>query len=162
MKKIKMTRRSFTIGAALGVGGIVTGLIPTGQAFSKITGFDEEKNAFALEPNVYLEIRKDNTVIITIPRSELGQGVRTSFSMITAEELDADWDKIKAVNAPGDKKYGNQSTGGSTSIRTFWEPLRVAGAQARLMMIAAAAKIWNISKDKCRTDKSYVYEIDGK
>jgi isoquinoline 1-oxidoreductase beta subunit len=161
MKYKNISRRSFIIGAGLGVAGIVTGIFPSGKALSNIKSFDNENNAFSIEPNIWLEIKKDNTIVITIPRSELGQGVRTSFSMIAAEELDADWDKIKAINAPGDKKYGNQSTGGSTSIRTFWEPLRVAGAQARLMMIAAAAKIWQVSKDKCKTDKSFVYEIGG-
>ncbi len=161
MNELKMTRRTFTIGAAIGLGGIVTGLFSSRSLFAELKSFDKDKNAFSLETNIWLEITPDNKVIITIPRSELGQGVRTSLSMITAEELDADWDLISAVNAPGDKKYGNQSTGGSTSIRVFWEPLRVAGAQARQMLINAAAKKWNIAAGKCRTDKSYVYEIGG-
>jgi len=160
-EKINKSRRSFTIGLSLGVGGIVTGLVSGMNLMSQITSFDKEKNAFSIEPNIWLEILEDSTVIIVIPRSELGQGVRTSLSMIVAEELDADWDKVKAINAQGDSKYGSQSTGGSTSIRTFWNPLRTAGAQARLLLITAAAQIWNTTPQNCRTENSRVFEING-
>lgn len=158
---VNIGRRRFAIGAAFGVGAIATGIFGAADLFSQIRGFDKNKNGFSLEANIWLEITEDNIVIITIPRSELGQGVRTSLSMITAEELDADWDKIKPINAVGDKKYGNQSTGGSTSIRVFWNTLRTAGAQVRMMLIAAAAKKWGIPESQCRTEKSFVYEIGG-
>jgi CO/xanthine dehydrogenase Mo-binding subunit len=158
---INISRRNFTIGAAWGLGGVVFGLGTAGELLANIQKFDAEKQAFALEPNIWLEIRKDNTVVITIPRTELGQGVRTSLSMLVAEELDADWEKIQPINAVGDAKYGNQSTGGSTSIRVFWSTLRTAGAQARLMLVAAAAQIWNISESNCYTDKSFVFEKNG-
>lgn len=161
MKNIDNGRRRFAIGTALGIGGIVTGFFTATSLFSQIKSFDKEKNAFSIEPNIWLEIREDNKIVITIPRSELGQGVRTSLSMITAEELDADWDLILPINAVGDAKYGNQSTGGSTSTRVFWDTLRTAGAQARLLLLASAAQLWQIPIEKCRTEKSYVYEIDG-
>ncbi len=161
MKNIDYGRRKFAVGAALGIGGIVSGLFTATDLFSEIKSFDKEKKAFSIEPNIWLEIRDDNRIAITIPRSELGQGVRTSLSMITAEELDADWDLILPINAVGDSKYGNQSTGGSTSTRVFWETLRTAGAQARMLLIASAAKLWQIPIEKCRADKSFVYEIDG-
>jgi len=155
---VSLERRNFTIGAALGLGAVVTGISGVSDLFASIDKFDKEKGAFSIAPNIWLEIRKDNTILITIPRSELGQGVRTSLSMITAEELDADWDKILPVNAEGDSKYGNQSTGGSTSIRVFWETMRTAGAQVRLMLVAAAAKHWGVPANKLRTENSYVYE----
>jgi isoquinoline 1-oxidoreductase beta subunit len=161
MKDINYGRRKFAIGATLGIGGIVSGLFPVTDLFAEIKSFDKEERAFSVEPNIWLEIREDNRIAITIPRSELGQGVRTSLSMITAEELDADWDLILPINAVGDSKYGNQSTGGSTSIRVFWNTLRTAGAQARMLLLASAAQLWQIPIEKCRTEKSYVYEIDG-
>ncbi|MCO5252318.1 MAG: molybdopterin-dependent oxidoreductase [Candidatus Kapabacteria bacterium] len=161
MKNIDNGRRRFALGTALGIGGVVSGVFTATSLFSQIKDFDKEKNAFSIEPNIWLEIREDNKIVITIPRSELGQGVRTSLSMITAEELDADWDLILPVNAVGDSKYGNQSTGGSTSMRVFWDILRTAGAQARMLLLASAAQLWQIPIDKCRTEKSYVYEIDG-
>lgn len=158
---VNISRRNFTIGAAWGIGGVLIGLGTTGEILAQIQKFDSEKQAFALEPNIWIEIRKDSTVVITIPRSELGQGVRTSLSMLVAEELDADWGKIQPINAVGDAKYGDQSTGGSTSIRVFWNTLRTAGAQARLMLVAAAAQIWNIKESDCTTDKGAVYEKNG-
>ncbi len=160
-EKINIGRRSFTIGASIGLGAIITGLTSTTELLSQIQSYDKEKGAFSLVPNIWLEIKKDNTVIITIPRSEIGQGVRTSLSMITAEELDADWEKVKPINAVGDAKYGNQSTGGSTSIRVFWNTLRTAGAQVRLMLVSAAALTWKISESNCRTENGFVYEIGG-
>jgi len=161
MENVNIGRRRFALGAALGIGGVVTGIFSSTNLFSEIKSFDKEKNAFSLEPNIWLEITKENQVIITIPRAEIGQGVRTSLSMITAEELDADWDLIIPINAVGDSKYGNQATGGSTSIRVFWDTLRTAGAQARMLLVSAAAQIWQIPVEKCRTENSYVYEIDG-
>ncbi len=148
-------RRRFAIGAAFGFGGVLTGLFSATSLLSEIKSFDKESNALSIEPNIWIEIRTDNTIAITIPRAELGQGVRTSLSMITAEELDADWELIVPINAVGDGKYGNQSTGGSTSIRDFWESLRIAGAQA------AASHLWQIPVEKCRPEKSFIYEIDG-
>lgn len=161
MKNTDSGRRRFVLGTALGIGGIVSGVFTATSLFSQIKDFDKKINAFSIEPNIWLEIREDNKIVITIPRSELGQGVRTSLSMITAEELDADWDLILPINAVGDAKYGNQSTGGSTSTRFFWTTLRTAGAQARMLFLASAAQLWQIPIDKCRTEKSYVYEIDG-
>jgi isoquinoline 1-oxidoreductase subunit beta len=160
-EKIDTGRRSFVIGATIGFGGIVTGFVSGFDLMAQIKSFDKDTKTLALEPNIWVEIRKDNTIIITIPRSELGQGVRTSLSMILAEELDADWNNIKPVNAVGDAKYIDQSTGGSTSIRVFWNTLRNAGAQARLMFITAAAQTWGIAENQCRTENSYVFEIGG-
>jgi CO/xanthine dehydrogenase Mo-binding subunit len=87
----------------------------------------------------------------------MGQGVRTSLPMIVAEELDADWTRVRIEPALADaRKYGNQLTGGSTSVRTSWEPLRHAGAQARSMLMAAAAQSWGVAADSCRTENGCV------
>lgn len=109
-----------------------------------------------LEPNVYVTIDSEGSVTITVPRSEMGQGVRTALPMILAEELEADWSTIRVEQAPGDRKFGDQTTGGSTSVRTRYQPLRRAGAVAREMLIAAAAQTWGVDPNTCRAQMSTV------
>ena len=109
-----------------------------------------------LEPNVYVTIDSQGSVTITVPRSEMGQGVRTALPMILAEELEADWSTIRVEQAPGDRKFGDQTTGGSTSVRTRYQPLRRAGAVAREMLIAAAAQTWGVDPNTCRAQKGTV------
>ena len=98
----------------------------------------------------------------------MGQGITTALAMILADELDLDWKKIHTVFAPAAPVYFNpvfglQGTGGSTSIRASWEPLAKAGAAAREMLVAAAAKKWNVEPTACRTDNSMVvHEASGK
>lgn len=156
-----ITRRSFVLGMSLTATGTVLGLFPSISSTAKIFSEGAEGEILSFAPNVFLRVDPDNTVTVVIARSELGQGIRTTFSMILAEELDADWEQIKAEQAEGDSKYGNQSTGGSTSVRTFWNTLRLAGATARDMFITAAATIWGIDKSGCRTEAGYVIETNG-
>lgn len=161
-KNNNISRRRFIFGSALTFAGIITGFTAHDKALAElIITQDGDNKIMSFAPSVWVEITKDNNVIITIARSELGQGVRTSFSMIVAEELDADWNLVSIRNAEGDSKYGNQSTGGSTSIRTFWQPLRIAGAQAKKMLISAASLIWGIPESNCFAEKSSVYEKNG-
>lgn len=155
------SRRRFIFGTALTLGGIVSGFAFSNKALAELIVFKDEKKILGFAPSVWVEITKDNFVVVTVARSEIGQGIKTTFAMIVAEELDADWSKVIAVNSQGDPKYGDQSTGGSTSVRMFWTNLRQAGAQARQMMINAAAQIWGISPDDCYTENSYVYERNG-
>ncbi|HMS57051.1 MAG TPA: molybdopterin-dependent oxidoreductase, partial [Fimbriimonadaceae bacterium] len=91
----------------------------------------------------------DNSVTITVPKPDIGQGVRTSLAMLVAEELDADWTMVKVQQAPADAKYGGQGVGGSGSIRQTYRPLRQAGAVARAMMVAAAAKKFGVEPGQC-------------
>lgn len=97
------------------------------------------KEATLSDFGAYVQIAPDDTVTIWISKSDMGQDVRTSLAMIVAEELDADWSKVKIRQAHLDKKFGRQGTGGSGSIRNLWLPLRQAGANARAMLVAAAA-----------------------
>ncbi len=154
-----ISRRSFILGMTLTGTGVVIGLVPGAKIVADL--FDNPDNLAEFQPNVYLQISEENVVTIYVARSEMGQGTRTTFSMILADELDADWDRIVAVQAEGDKKYGNQSTGGSTSVRVFWDGMRKAGAVARDMLLTAAAQTWNINKSECRTENSFVYEKNG-
>src|SRR5580658_7791567 len=96
-----------------------------------------------LHPNVFLAIDTDGTVYIIAHRSEMGSGSKTALPRIVADELDADWARVKIVQAPGDEKYGDQDTDGSHSVRSFFDTLREAGGTARLMLVRAAAAQWN-------------------
>src|SRR5580704_14733842 len=102
------------------------------------------------QPSVYLGLEPDGRVIIIAHRSEMGTGIRTALPMIVAEELDADWARVKIEQAIGDKKYGSQDTDGSESIRDFYDPMREAGATARMMLESAAASKWGVPVAECR------------
>ena len=82
----------------------------------------------------------------------MGNGVRTSLPRILADELDADWSRVTVIQGDGDDKYGSQDTDGSHSVREFFEPLREAGATARLMLVRAAAEKWGVPAEQCRAD----------
>src|SRR6202047_2196902 len=105
-----------------------------------------------LHPNVYLAIDTDGTVYIIAHRSEMGSGSKTALPRIVADELDADWARVKIVQAPGDEKYGDQDTDGSHSVRSFFDTLREAGGTARLMLLRAAATQWNKPVTECHTE----------
>ena len=96
------------------------------------------------EPNLFLALDADGTVRITAHRTEMGQGVRTALAQIVADELEADWARVRVEQAPGDTKYGDQNTDGSRSILLNYDRLRAAGATARLMLRQAAAEHWMV------------------
>jgi isoquinoline 1-oxidoreductase beta subunit len=107
-------------------------------------------------PNAYLRITPDNKVTIVVARSEMGQGVRTALPMILAEEIEADWKQIEIEQAGASTLYGDQSTGGSASIRTTWDPMRKAGAIAREMLLSAAALTWGVSRSACTAENGTI------
>src|SRR5258708_6192687 len=117
----------------------------------------------ALHPSVYVAIDTDGTAYIVAHRSEMGNGVRTALPRIVADELDADWARVKVVQATGDEKYGDQDTDGSHSVVSFFVPLREAGATARLMLVRAAAQQWNVPAAECSTElHAVVHKKSGK
>lgn len=113
-------------------------------------------------PNAFIRIDETGRTVLIMPQVEMGQGIYTSISMILAEELDADWAKVAVLHAPpNDESYANpafglQATGGSTSIRAWWKPLRTAGASARAMLVQAAAAQWQVEPASCTTSKGEV------
>jgi len=118
---------------------------------------DEEVLGGALNFNSYLSVSPEGHVVIFSPNPELGQNIKTSFPMIVAEELDADWEKVKVVQAHLDtEKYDRQVTGGSGAMPHSWERLRQAGATARQMLMEAAAKRWEVSVGSLSTEKGQV------
>ncbi|TMH02316.1 MAG: xanthine dehydrogenase family protein molybdopterin-binding subunit, partial [Betaproteobacteria bacterium] len=123
--------------------------------------------AGVFQPSAYLRITPDNRVTVIVGSSEMGQGVLTAIPMLVAEELDADWSTVRVEQAPVSEAFNNpmfgmQATGGSTTVRAHWEPLRKAGAAAREMLVAAAAERWKVDASTLRTDKGQVVGAGGK
>jgi isoquinoline 1-oxidoreductase beta subunit len=119
--------------------------------------------ADTIDFNAYLAISPSGIVTIFSPNPEIGQGIKTAFPIIVAEELDADWEKVKVEQSPLDtKKFERQLTGGSGAIRHSWERLRKAGATARAMLVEAAAKKWSVPVSECTTQKGFVVHTSGK
>ncbi len=114
-------------------------------------GADGMPNGWIDNPLVFVSIAADGIVTITCHRAEMGQGVRTGVPMIVADELEADWSKVRVIQAPGDEvKYGNQDTDGSRTTRHFFMPMRRCGAAARAMLEAAAAARWGVPVGEVR------------
>src|SRR6187397_2073901 len=151
----KSSRRDFLKITSLTGGGLVLGFSWFGTEAAPVV-LNKAAAAGDLTFNSYLSIATDGTITIYSPNPELGQNVMTSFPMIVAEELDADWNKVKAVQAPLDKRFDRQSTGGSGAIPHSWKRLRTAGATARYLLIAAAAKKWNVDASECTAANSFV------
>jgi len=108
------------------------------------------------EPGVYLGIEPNGAVKIVAHRSEMGTGCRTGLPMIVADELEADWSRVKVVQAAGDVKYGSQDTDGSCSVRDFYDAMRLAGATARTMLEHAAAGKWGVPEEECQGQNHFV------
>jgi isoquinoline 1-oxidoreductase beta subunit len=113
----------------------------------------------SFNPNVYLAIDETGLVTIVAHRSEMGTGIRTGLPMVLADELEADWTRVKVVQAQGDPKYGDQNTDGSRSMRQFFQPMRVAGASARSMLETAAAHTWDVDPKDCRARNHMVVHV---
>ncbi|WP_338922110.1 xanthine dehydrogenase family protein molybdopterin-binding subunit [Pseudomonas silesiensis] len=114
-------------------------------------GADGMPHGWIDDPKVYISIADDGTVTVVCNRSEMGQGVRTSLTLVVADELEADWAMMKVQQAPGDEvRFGNQDTDGSRSMRHWYEPMRRCGAAARTMLEQAAAQQWKVPVGECR------------
>ncbi|MBV4519233.1 xanthine dehydrogenase family protein molybdopterin-binding subunit [Pseudomonas sp. SWRI74] len=155
-----LSRRGFLKGTAvLGGGLVVAFVIPGAHRFAAAA--ENQGNVFA--PNAFLRIGNDNTVTVLLGHSEMGQGIWTGLTMLIAEELDADWSKIKVEHSPASAADygmagfgGMQITGGSTSTWMEFDRYRQAGAAARLMLIEAAAKRFNVAPSQVRTESGVV------
>ncbi len=144
-----VSRRALLKGM-VGGGGLVLALsvLPPGvaRAAEAKWGGDGMPHGTVNDPLVFVSIAPDGTVTIVCHRSEMGQGIRTGMPLIVADELDADWSRVKIAQAPGDEvKYGNQDTDGSRSTRHFFKPMRQVGAAMRMMLEEAAAKRWGVA-----------------
>ena len=156
-----VSRRTFlTVGAAAG-GGLLLGFHIGAQPRATTT-----PAVFA--PNAFIRIGTDDRVIMIIGQVEMGQGVYTSMPMLIAEELEVGLDQVRVEHAPPDDKlyinpvFGFQSTGGSTSVKGLYLPMRRAGATARTMLIAAAAKQWSVDPASCRAKRGAVIHTSSR
>jgi isoquinoline 1-oxidoreductase beta subunit len=155
---LALSRRSFLVS---------TGAFSVAVAFG--TTLDTAKAAAPFNPNAWVTISEDNIVTIVAPMVEMGQGVRTSLPLILAEDLDADWSRIRISETPdNDQVYGNPifnsqlTTVGSFSVTGYYEKLRLAGAQARKVLIANAATGWNVPADELTTEPGMVVHAKSK
>ncbi|KWI30301.1 xanthine dehydrogenase family protein molybdopterin-binding subunit [Burkholderia stagnalis] len=166
-----VSRRRFlkfgmSLGAAAG-GGLLLGFsVPAagGDARRSVIGgdADETPRAGVFAPNAFVQIDRNGQVTLVMPKVEMGQGVYTSLPMLIAEELEVPLSNVTLDHAPPNEKLfadpllGGQLTGGSTSIRYAWEPMRRAGATARTLLVGAAAKQWNVDPAACRAENGEV------
>jgi isoquinoline 1-oxidoreductase beta subunit len=126
-----------------------SGRVGPGSVAAGIAGEPDPVAATAFHPNVFLGLEPDGTVVIVAHRSEMGTGSRTALPRIVADEMEADWSRVRIVQAIGDAKYGNQDTDGSHSVRSFFDDMRQCGASARVMLVQAAAQQWNVPVGEC-------------
>ena len=156
------SRRSFLKKMSLSGGGFMLGFSLFDEAFAMPSLTSDSMLAATVDFNSYLSIAADGMITISSPNPELGQNIRTSFAMIVADELDADWSKVNVIQPPLDtKKFERQLTGGSGAIPHSWKRLRTAGATARQMLINAAAEKWNVAATDCSTDNGFVVHVSS-
>jgi isoquinoline 1-oxidoreductase beta subunit len=164
-KRLQLARRHFLkSSAALGAGLVIGFFLPAGRG--RWAWAQDAKKA-PTPPNAFVRVGKDGTVTILVKHLEFGQGVNTSLPMILAEELECDWSRVRWELAPAAPEYahtafGMQMTGGSSSVWNSWDQLRTAGAQARVMLVQAAASQWKVKADACHAEKGYVVGPGGK
>ena len=114
-------------------------------------------------PNAWLNVDPEGVVTVFLGRSEMGQGTYTGMAVLVAEELDASWKTVRVVQGDADPRYGRMITGGSSSVRQSWDPLRKAGAAAREMLVAAAAAAWKVEPGSClAVDGAVVHVASGR
>lgn len=153
----RLSRRGFLKVAGLAGGGLALSFyLDSGTPAAAQT-----RGEFA--PNAFVRVGSDGSVLIYSKGPEIGQGIKTAFALIVAEELDADWSTVRVEQAPiNPAVYGRQGAGGSTSIPSNWDALRQAGAVARAMLVSAAAAEWKIPVSECRTEAGKVIAKNGR
>ena len=143
-----LSRRAFLGTSAAAGAGLVIGFYLPKTASAQPAG--------VFSPNAYLRITPDEKITVVVARTEMGQGVWTALPMILAEELEVDLKQITIEQAGASTLFGDQGTGGSASVRTTWDPMRKAGAQAREMLISAAATQWGVQPESCKAESATV------
>jgi len=149
-----VNRRDFLKKSARSGAALVIGFHVTARAFADQAKDQEEKTPNPFD--AWVRITADDRVTLLLGKSEMGQGVYTSLPMILAEELCVDWKQVHVEQAPTNPKIYDLGTGGSGSVAGSWLPLRQAGAAAREMLIAAAAKRWDVGTDTCKAKNGFV------
>ena len=148
-----VSRRGFLKGV-VGTGAFVLAVRFAPPVFAGQPAPDGQTEAdrAPFHPNAFVGVETDGTVHIVAHRSEMGTAIRTTLPLVVADEMDADWSHVKIDQAIGDKRYGDQNTDGSHSIRSFFDTMRECGASARWMLVQAAAQKWNVQASECSTE----------
>jgi isoquinoline 1-oxidoreductase beta subunit len=152
-----LSRRVFIRNVGLASGGLILGCNYNLLANDLATGSLTEFN-----PNLFVQLNSDGSLIIVASRSEMGNGVRTSLTSVVADEMEADWNKVSVKQAVGDVKYGDQNTDGSRSVTGFYDTMRKMGAMTRMMLISAAAKKWQVAESECTAKNHFIIHSSGK
>lgn len=156
---IENVSRRNVLKGMLGTGGLVLAahFVPSSVFAAYETGATGMPGGVVWDPHIFVSLGTDGTVTIVTHRSEMGTGSRTSLPMVVADEMEADWSRVKIVQAEGnEQKYGNQDTDGSRSIRHFIQPMRTCGAATRYMLEHAAAITWGVSQLECKAENHFV------
>ena len=149
MSDTQFSRRDFLSVGLTALGGLAIGV--------RLESPRGSNRVAVRAPNAFVRIERDSTILVTVPRPEMGQGARTAIAMLVAEELEADWDRVRVEQADLDEgRYGPQYAGGSAVVRTSWTPLRSAGAAARVMLVRAAAQRWHVDAAQCVAERGVV------
>jgi isoquinoline 1-oxidoreductase subunit beta len=156
---LEISRRSFIAVLGGAVGGLALGVRFGGEGNEALA---ETLPASGFSPNVFVHIAPDGVVSIVCHRSEMGQGIRSSLPVVVADEMGADWARVRVVQGDGDKRYGNQNTDGSRSVRDFFPGMRTAGATARAMLITAAAQRWQVPEAGLTAHDHAVHDAGGR
>src|SRR5882672_684790 len=160
--------RRFVLQGVVAAGGLVIGAhLVRGRSASALgyaTGAGDMPHGTINDPHVFISIDDKGIVTIVAHRSEMGTGSRTSLPMVVADELEADWARVRIVQAPGDEvKYGNQDTDGSRSMRHYIQPMRQVGAACRQMLETVAAKRWGVDiGEVAASNHEVVHKSSGK
>jgi isoquinoline 1-oxidoreductase beta subunit len=159
----RLSRRHFLNFTGMAGGGLMLALVAQGAAAAGLAGGTGKPGTRGkptgseFVPNAFLRIAPDGTITLVNKSPEIGQGIKTTFPMILAEELDADWARVRIEQAPVKPEvYGGQGAGGSRSVPANWDLLRRAGATGRAMLVAAAAQRWQVPASECTTGPSVV------
>jgi isoquinoline 1-oxidoreductase beta subunit len=151
VERMEISRRSFVKGLGLVAGGLALGVFPERELFAKTP---EE-----FHPNAFVHLAADGTVSIVCHKSEMGQGVRSSLPMVVADEMGADLARVRVLQGDLDAALGEQSTDGSSSLRASFDPLRLCGATARVILISVAASRWQVPEKECDTQEGFVVHV---
>ncbi|MBV9405726.1 MAG: molybdopterin-dependent oxidoreductase, partial [Acidobacteriaceae bacterium] len=149
---MRLTRRSFLQASALSGGGMLLALYSEPKAVSQ-----QAPQQPAFDAKAFIKIAADGSVTLVSRNPEIGQGIKNMLPMLIAEELEVDWKTVKVEQANYDPKYGLQTTGGSRAASNNWIPMRQVGAAGRQMLIAAAAKKWNVPESECYAANGRIY-----
>lgn len=152
MNNSKVNRRDFLKISTVATGGLCIGVALPANALAE-KGILEDSS---VNLNAFIHLEENGDTIIYCGRCEMGQGISTALPSAVADEMEADWQRVSVKQGDADEKYGPQATGGSASIRVMYQPMREAGATAKAMLIAAAAKVWKTSTDNCFAQSHFV------